>query len=180
LTGSVLAELALAGRIGLEADRLVVLDPTPVGTPEEDTALAQIVEDDSRDLQWWVMSLRRGLQERTAARLVTQGILTEQRRRTLWIFSAIVHPTVDRGPKHEISARLSRVLDGTSTEPRAVLLLSIAHAASLDRVLYPDIDDESIERRLIVEGRTGEFTEKLIDAIQRSSLLLTAAALSGT
>jgi hypothetical protein len=86
LVGAVLAELVVAGRIGFEGrkgDEIVVLDPTPLGTPEEDAVLARIVEEKPRRTQWWFNKLKSQLRQRTVERLVASGILAEERHSLL-------------------------------------------------------------------------------------------------
>ena len=60
LAGAVLMDLALEDRIDTDIERLVLVDPTPVGDDLLDPSLAMIAEDDeTRDTAQWVDRIAR-------------------------------------------------------------------------------------------------------------------------
>jgi hypothetical protein len=87
LTGAVLAELTLAGRLGLEGDRLMVLDRSPTGDEELDDVLATIAADQPRAPKWWLDRLTNPQRRWSLlARLAERGVLGERHGRVLGLF----------------------------------------------------------------------------------------------
>jgi len=180
LTGAVLADLALAGRITLDGAAVTVSDPTPVGTPDEDAALDRIAAEQPHDLHWWLMDLRRDLQERIIARLVTRGALGEKRQRTMGIFSQTIHPSADPALERQALARLTSLIDGAPPEPESLLLLAIVHATGLDEVIFPQVEAGAIEARLAEQADLSELVQQIVTTLPKTATLLTIAALAGT
>ncbi|MBP2708357.1 GPP34 family phosphoprotein [Microbispora sp. RL4-1S] len=179
LAGAVLVELAAARRIDVDGEQIVVRDPAPLGTPEEDATLARISEEEPHDLQWWIRSLRSGLYERTLARLIARGVVDEQRRRPLGILPSTRHLTIDPAPARELRRRLSAIFDDAPADPGTVALLAIVKAGTLDRVILPEIDPDTVERRIreLSEGeQVAEAVAKVIKYIQVALVIVVSAA----
>jgi hypothetical protein len=57
--GALLTDLVVAGRIGIDDDRIRCVDPSPTGDPELDAALHRIAgEKKEREAKWWISKLR--------------------------------------------------------------------------------------------------------------------------
>ncbi|GAA0953655.1 GOLPH3/VPS74 family protein [Actinocorallia libanotica] len=183
LVGSVLAELALAGRIGFDKDKLLVLDPAPVGTAEEDAALARLAgEAKVRRAYWWAGKLKSGLRQRTLTRLVEAGVLNEEQRTVLGVFPTTRHPEANPLPEQELRARLAAVLDGAPADARSAALLAIVQACHLNRHVFPDVDKKQYKRRVEAfaeDNEVGEVVKKTIQQIEGAMVALMVAATAG-
>ncbi|HET9654774.1 MAG TPA: GPP34 family phosphoprotein [Kineosporiaceae bacterium] len=181
LAAALLVELAEQGRIDVDGDGIVVRDVTPLGKPDEDAALARIAETKPHDFAWWVSSLRSGLAQTTLARLVAQGVVTEERVRRFGIFSHTRHPLADPGSAHAVRERLSAVLQGESAEPRAVALLSLSHATGLDRLILPESTPAGVEQRLNQLGATAtaDAVAKVVKNVNAAVVAAVTAATAG-
>ncbi len=148
LAAAILMELVDAGRIDTTGDRVVVRDPAPVGVAELDDVLARIVTEQAHDLGWWVRSARSGLYGRFLAKLVARGVVTQQRGRVLGIFPTSFPRLADTTAGHELRDRLEAVLGAGAADPRDVVLLAIVYATGLDRMIFPTIAADVVERRV--------------------------------
>ncbi len=132
IAGGVVMELALRGHIDTDLTSLFVVDPQPTGDQLLDEFLQEISsEPEQHSSAWWIdrLSARHGeLVEQIRARLVAAGILREEERRFLWMFSSRAYPEVSDREEREAKARLLSILF-TDAVPasRDALLLSLAN-----------------------------------------------------
>jgi Golgi phosphoprotein 3 len=181
--GAVLAELLLEKRIDIEAVRkrkyARLLSSTPVGDPLLDECLSRIAEARRRaQLHGWVSRLAgtKNLKHRVAEQLARRGILRVDEDKVLWIFTRRIYPEVDPQPEREIIERLRRAIFGESREidPRTVILLSLAQAADLLKLVFDRKDLKSRKARIqqIVNGEmTGKATKEAIEAMQAAIMV---------
>jgi len=148
VAAGLLMELALQGRIDTDLTRLFLTDPAPTGDPLLDTVLQAIAaETQPHQSAWWIdrISLwHADLVGHILERLVAAGILREEERSFLWVFSHRAYPAVTGAEEREAKARILALLfDDAVPEPRDVLLLGLAQATgALGRVLT----EEELER----------------------------------
>ncbi|HEV2345747.1 MAG TPA: GPP34 family phosphoprotein [Actinocrinis sp.] len=150
LMGADLVELALARRVVMEGDRVLVLDARPTGDRLLDEALASIAAKDRPPrARAWVQAVRKGL------RSDYLGVLTEQRaiRRTprpfLRFFTVTDLVVLEPGRQAGIKARIDAVASGAAMDdPRGRALAGLAHAAGLSTVLYPGTANRALRKRL--------------------------------
>jgi golgi phosphoprotein 3 len=140
LAGAVLMELALAGRLDTDRDRLDILDRTPTGDAVLDRGLTLLAE--ARDSRGALMLLAReeaGLRPAVLVALVARGLLTRVDGRVLLVFPERRYPKPeDRPEPREVRARLIRsVATDDIPEPREALLLGLARATALLPLLLP-------------------------------------------
>ena len=140
LSGAILMDLALRGRLDCDLQRLVVVDETPVGEEILDGPLAEIVAaGDEADARTWVVRLSaRGkeVQEAALARLVGRGILRVEDRSFLWVFGSRRYPMVDDREEREVKLRILDVLlSDRIPAPRDVALICLADAANAFQVI---------------------------------------------
>ncbi|MBT2207154.1 MULTISPECIES: GPP34 family phosphoprotein [Actinomadura] len=162
LSGAILAELVLSGRAYLEGGHVRprppgAADVTPGAVtgrslardPELDEALARIARSPGVATDRWVAVLSgAALLLRLRNGLIGQGILAEEEQWILGVLRSSSHPELNPLPRREIVARLdaalaSAPLDGIAPDPRTAMLLEIAHACDLARILFsavPDLD----------------------------------------
>jgi hypothetical protein len=144
IAGGVLMELALLGRIDTDLTSLFTVDPKPTGDDLLDRALKEIsAEPDKRPTTWWIerFGLSGGDLTRTVLRrLVEAGILREEDRQFLWMFSRRAYPQNTGREEREAKARLlSMIFNDAVPDPRDTLLLSLADSSGvLNELLSPD------------------------------------------
>lgn len=169
LAGAVLMELALAGRIDTDRDRLERVDPAPTGDAVLDAAYAAIAEaPDSRGAILVLARQEAAMRGALLARLVAAGVLREEAGRVLWVIATRRYPKRPDGTEaEEVRARLRRVLLGNEIpDPRDALLIGLARAAGLlPLLLGPEELPLARERIVLVAG---------LEALSRS--LATAVA----
>ena len=136
LGGAVLMDLALENRIDTDAERLFLVDPTPIGDRLLDPMLAEIARaDGSHDALYWVEHATRHADEiREAAleRLVETGVLRLHDDRFLWIFGAQRYSVVDGEVERELRRQIREVLlSEMIPDPREIVIVTLADGCGL-------------------------------------------------
>lgn len=146
LTGAVLAELTLAGRLGLEGDQLMVLDRSPTSDEELDDVLATIAADQPRAPKWWLDRLTNPQRRWSLlARLAERGVLSERHGRVLGLFRSTQYPELDPSVERGIRERVAGVLDGAAPDERVSVLVALLRACGLDGMLFPHADRDRVK-----------------------------------
>jgi Golgi phosphoprotein 3 len=144
IAGGILMELALLGRIDTDLASLFIVDAKPTGDELLDQALKEIsAEPNKRPTTWWIerFGLNGGdLTHTVPRRLVEAGILREEDRQFLWMFSRRAYPPNTGREERDAKARLlSMIFDDAVPDPRDTLLLSLADSSGvLNELLSPD------------------------------------------
>ena len=156
VAGAVLMELALAGRLDTDRDRLEWISRAPTGDAVLDRALAEIANaTDSRGALMLLAREEAGLRPLVLQRLVAAGLLREERGRVLLVFPARRYvKSAARPEPREVRARLAWIIETDEIpEPREALLLGLARAVALLPVLLPpELVAERQERIALVAG----------------------------
>ncbi|MGQ9365288.1 anti-sigma factor antagonist [Azospirillum sp. ST 5-10] len=133
--GAVLMELALAGRIDCDLERMSVVDPRPTGEPLLDGVLARLAGQGAHAPADWINDVAEqgnALRAAALARLVERGIVKKQEGRFLWIFRDRRYPVVDGREQREVRARLRALLLGDDIpDPRDVVLVGLVDLSGL-------------------------------------------------
>jgi len=152
VAGGILMELALRENIDTDLKSLFVVNPKPTGDELLDAALQEISsEPEQHSSAWWIdqLSIRHpDLVQRVMARLVAAGILREEQRRFLWVFSRRAYPQISGREEREAKARLMSVLFNDEVpNPRDTLLLGLAKSTDvLSAILTSDELDKAYSR----------------------------------
>jgi hypothetical protein len=193
LGGALVAELALAERIGVTGEeegwsrrgRLTITDPRPTDDPELDRALQAVVAAEGRKVKDLLsgMSSRRitkGLRDRLAERLARAGALERVEEKVLGLFPWTTWPARDRAPEDEVRRRLHGALvAGTTPAERTVVLVALLQVAGLLSKVLPDQDRRLIQRRA-KELSEGDWVAKAVkQALDEVAAATTAAAVGG-
>lgn len=133
--GAVIAELVMAQRVKIEADRkrqlLTVVDSAALSDPLLDEWLAAITASKKRrQVSEWVGKIAgtRDLKHRVATQLCRRGILRTAEDQVLWIFTRRVYPELDPKPERELVGRLEAAIFGDEdVDPRTAVLIGIAY-----------------------------------------------------
>ena len=186
LAGALLLELALAERIGVERNRVVVRDPAPTGDRLVDEALTRIAADErGRKPGDWVSALARDVRTRTLDGLVEAGVLTREQSKVLFVFDVTRYPAAERvepAAETEARQRLVAAVSGQGpVEPRTAALCSLLAATGLDRKVFAGLDRKRVQARLkeISEGAwAAAAVKKTIEEIEAVMLITVVAAAS--
>ncbi|NKE45699.1 GPP34 family phosphoprotein [Roseomonas frigidaquae] len=139
LAGAILMELALAGRIDTDLDRLVLVQQRPTGDALLDGVLARLVAGNTageRTSRWWIQDIAKSgpaLRAQVLERLVDGGVLRRIEDRFLWVFPERRYPkATGRAETAEVRRRLRGVLlEDEIPDPRDALLIGLAKASGL-------------------------------------------------
>jgi hypothetical protein len=196
LAGAVVMELALRGRISLDAD---VVSTTGTATDDAllDDALRAIAATPGKDLSHWVWHLSRdlrGLRQRLLDRLVARGTLEKRERRVLLLFHQNVYPERDTRVEHDIRARVdAALLQGATPAAPTACLIHLAAACRVTDAVYPreqqvaikarigELDDAGVAganavAALVVQAETAAVTAATMAAITAATVAATSAA----
>lgn len=156
VAGSLLADLAAAGRIGCIASRLVVVtDRAATGRPVLDSVLQQIATGRDRSPRCWV------------GKLASQQAIRRAEDLVAWRGA----PDGDVVPqREELLARLSEVLT-TESEPdaRTAALAALVAACGLSGKLFSGVDRRARDRRLAAVS-AGQWAAAGVRASRRAAM----------
>ena len=181
LAGAVLMDLALEDRIDTDIERLVLVDPTPVGDDLLDPSLAMIAEDDeTRDAAQWVdriarseivESVREGAIERLIERRILEGEAGGFLSLTRWVARARRYPRVSGPAGREVEGRIMGILFAEDVpEPRDAMLIALFDACRIfDRVLSPE-ERANVADRIDLLGRLDLIGRSVSDAIRTAEV----------
>jgi hypothetical protein len=171
LAGALLMDLALAGRIDTDRDRLWVADPAPTGDAVPDAALAALAAPGApADARGAILLLAReagAAREALLDRLVAAGILRRVEGRVLWVFADRRYP---KAPGHaeaeDARTRLRALLLAEEIPtPREALLLGLARAAGLLPLILSADDLAQVQPWLDLVTRIESLNRSLGQAV---------------
>jgi Golgi phosphoprotein 3 (GPP34) len=186
MAGALLAELALAEQVRLVDGRITAVDSSPLGDPDLDAMLQQILADGKpRPAERWIKRFRQGgLRNRRLARLADLGVLETREHKILGFIRHTSYPERDPAARNEVHARLRALVEGGPADDRSSALLAIVHACKLDRKVFPDVDRGSMRRRVkeITEQEwAGRAVAKVIASIHAGvSAAVAGAVIAGS
>lgn len=158
LAGSVLLELALAGKFDVGDGKIVVTDATPTGDPVLDETLSAVANDKkARTPRDWISKLPGDkLHERLLDDMVAAGMLNREKDKVLWVFPRTRYPSatgVEPPQETDARQRLNAALDGPDpVDPRTSALAALVQAAGLSGKVFEDRKGRDVKRR--IEGMT--------------------------
>lgn len=177
LAGSVLADLALAGRIDLGSQAVVVRSTAPTGQPSLDWALAEIAGDKPRQTRRWVEKLRGETGKRTVSELLAAGVVRDEQGRFLG-FTSHRYPEPDPRQTDRLRADLVDLVSGgrSARDLRLVTLVSLVQATGLGGHVLPDVPKRQLKQR-VTELEAGAGPSQAIRKAVESAY--TRAAVAG-
>jgi hypothetical protein len=150
LAGAQLVELALAGRIVPDGDRIAVVVPRPTGDPTLDYALELLRRRGSpvRAVHW-IGGPRLGLRQTYLAHLERCGMVHAVPGQVYGVLPTTRYQASGAGPGPAIRGRLdAAVRTGVPPDPRTAALAALAHSVGLGKHLYPGNEGRSARTRL--------------------------------
>lgn len=150
LAGAQLVELALAGRIAPDGDRIAVVVPRPTGDPTLDSAL-ELLRRRGAPVRavHWIGGPRLGLRQTYLSHLERCGMVHAVAGQMCGVLPTTRYQATDTEISREIRARLdSAIRTGVPPDPRTAALAALAHAVGLGKHLYPGNEGRSSRSRL--------------------------------
>ena len=187
LGAGLLSELALSERIDLvkvKKSMLVELrDATPASDPALNAAIEKLADAKRRaSAQTWVsrFSQIKRLRHEIAGGLVERGILDEDERKVLLIFSKTVYPERDAGPERALIERLRGAIFGDGdVDVRTAAVAGIAHATGLLNSAFDKRELKKRKKRIesLMESRpSAQAVSEAVAATQAAIVAATTAA----
>lgn len=171
LAGAMLMDLARAGRVDTDRDRLWVTDDAPTWDPVLDAALGHLAAPGAPgDARGAILLLARDIADPRDAlldRLVAAGALGRFEDKVLWLFTGRQHPAAaGQGPADLARARLrGLLLDQEIPPPRDALLLGLVRAAGLLPLILDAGEAEQVQPWLALVTRIERLNRSLGAAV---------------
>jgi hypothetical protein len=149
LRGAVLVALALAGRVEVVDGQIVVRDPSPLGDPNLDEALAGLAAVRAVPAAQWMADSPAGFVSGCFERLEAAGVLRSETVWLLFIAQRKGYRLTDPGYFDQLRAALrTAVSSGGPVESGMAALAGLVHAGDLALLLYPGRENASVRARL--------------------------------
>jgi hypothetical protein len=168
LMGADLVELAIAERVVMDGDYVLVVNARPTGDPLLDDALASIAAAKRPPTaRAWVRSVRRGLRSEHLLALADKGSIELSPRAFLRFFTVTDIIVLDTERQASIRARIDAIAaSALSDDPRERALAGLTYACGLASVLYPGGANRVARKRLEQAARTERVSSRASRATQ--------------
>jgi len=187
LSGAILAELVLAGRITIDDDKKQLVNLVDSSLPGEaflDEALNLIATAKRRRRAAnWVMRFAsiKKFRHRIAQQLCRRGILKDSEDKVLWIFTRKIYPEIDPRPEKQLVEQLRRAIfvDKEKVPPRTAIVLSLAHGTGMLAIHFDRKELKRRKKRIeqIASGEAvGGATKAAVEAAQAAMMAAQTAA----
>jgi Golgi phosphoprotein 3 (GPP34) len=172
VAGAHLMDLALAGRVRLDDEVLVVADVRPTGDGPLDATLSEIAGDEPRSPKEWIGRLAKAEPHKAVvASLRERGVLREERSKVLGIFNRTRDLEADPEPEREVRARLRAALvQGGALDARTASLASLVSATELVGEAFPDPEDRKAAKRRLEELKEGDELRDALGAVNQAAV----------
>ncbi|HKA69120.1 MAG TPA: GPP34 family phosphoprotein [Actinomycetes bacterium] len=136
ITGGLLCDLLLRGKLGADGSFCRLTDPTPLGCPAPDDLLDQIAADRQRARTWlgWVRGYARDAQTAVVEELERHGRLVRYERRVLGVLALPRHSLIDPTRADRLRTAIRRAVTaapGAPCERRLAALTVLTGLAGL-------------------------------------------------
>jgi hypothetical protein len=180
LAGAVLADLAWAGKIDTDQERLTILDPSPTGDPLLDPWLALIAsEKNVHSVAHWLSVLadrQKEIEQPALDRLIDRGILKRQDKKILWVIGLRRYPTVDGHERTEVRTRLGQLILGEDLpDPRDAMLISLLRGCRLTDNIFQGPEFASRGERLATLAKMDLVGREVASATTNAIISFTTA-----
>jgi len=156
MSGSLLAELAMRGKVGVrESHRLELMDTSQTGDEIIDEALEQIqLSNQPRKVIYWIKYFSdepKKFWQRLAERLEANGVVKQEEKRLTWVIPYADSPDKNASAKFALKSRIRKsVLADEDLEKHDLALLSMVKACNLLNLVFTK-DERKMARRRIYE-----------------------------
>ncbi len=180
LSGAVLMDLALLGKIDTDLKKLTVIDPSPTGNDLLDPTLQRLVEaDEQHDARYWVEFCQRDsmtIRQRALDRLCEAGILEREDNRFLWVFRSRRYPIRDGKVEREVKLRIMSILFSEEIpDPHDIAIVGLVDACGIFRHLLSQREHNGASERIAQIRRMDLIGQAVTTAVREIELQLAQA-----
>ena len=158
-------------------------------SPFGDDAIEQIRGSErTHKAKGWINRLSRDkLIQRVADRLIEQGVLTQEKKRFLWVIPYATYPQHDASghpstAKYEVKQRLrAAILGGETPDARTVALVSMVHATRMLNLIFTPDERKAANRQiegLVQEDVFGQVVAEVLQEIDAATMIAITEATS--
>lgn len=188
LTGSILSELAMMGRIELKDGKVILADDTLTEISYFNTVIDEIKDDHKeRTVEHWINHFSgntKAINDPVYLSLVDKGILKEEDKTYFLLFNTNVYPTVDARPEQEIRKHVNDVVfNNRETDPEIAMLLSLIKTCDLTAEVFGRERKEEADKKLaeIIENNEyGKAVSKTVQDMEAAILMATTTVVTTT
>lgn len=171
VSGGILLELVLAGRVSVAGKYLELTDTTPTGDQLLDsrTALIEIWlrGRSKRRVTEWLTKEQPKAVAAALESLCKRGVVVEEKHKAFGVFPIRRYPEADGAIEGELRDRLRAVvLDGAEPDTRTAGLIALIHSAKLHALAFPDSQRKLVAARM-AEVANGQWAAKSVRAAIR-------------
>ena len=183
VSGAMVSELLIRQKIVLNKDEnplVELVDTKPTGDEILDELLEEIkTSKKQRSLKDWVYQAAnlKELKHRIAQQLCDHGILKQDEKKVLWLFTQRVYPELDGSVEDSLRARMAAIMFDPDVKPdaRTAVLIALASHASLlkDNFATEELRQHQERIKQLADGdllATGA-TKETIEAIQAAIMV---------
>ncbi|MFY9255006.1 MAG: GPP34 family phosphoprotein [Fuerstiella sp.] len=185
VAGAMVSELLLQRRIvrgeGKDGD-VSVANMEATGDELLDELLQMIQSSKKpRSLSHWVRQTAglKDLPHRVAHQLSEKGVVKEDKKKFLWVFTQRIYPEIDGTFEDDIRQRMANIMFDESTVPdgQTAVLIALARHASLLKPNFPAVELQQHKERInsLANGDVlaSDATKETIKAVQAAILVAT-------
>jgi Golgi phosphoprotein 3 (GPP34) len=149
MRGAVLVALTLAGRVEVADGQIVVRDPSPLGDPNLDEALAGLAALRAVPAAEWMADIPAGFVTAYFERLEAAGALRSETVWLLFIAKRKGYRLVDPGYFEKLRAALRAAVTGAGpVESSMAALAGLVHAGDIAHLMYPGRENTPLRAKL--------------------------------
>lgn len=184
VSGGILLDLVLAGRVTVSGTYLGLVNTTPTGDPLLDSRTALIETwlrgRKRQQVAKWLTKDHTKAVDAALESLCRRGVVVEEKHRALGVFPVRRYPEADGAVEAEVRERLHAVvLGGAQPDTRTAGLIALIHSAKLHRLAFPDSPQKQVAARMS-EVAAGHWAAASVRAairdMQAAMVAVTAAA----
>ena len=176
MAGTIIADLALKGRIDTDLDSLYLTDPTPTEDELLDTTLQDIVKIEKQyDAQYWIERNANRVDEIITTsfdRLVERGVLVRELGDYFGLARSVsrsgIYPFKDSTEREAKARILDVILNYTIPDPRDAILVALLHACEGFKLLLEEEDYEEALERINLVSKLDLLGRTVATAVQNS------------
>ncbi|MEV6394733.1 GPP34 family phosphoprotein [Streptomyces sp. NPDC051907] len=171
VSGGILLELVLAGRVSVVGKHLELTDTTPTGDQLLDSRTVLIEtwlrgRKQRRVTDWLTRDQAKAVGAALES-LCKRGVVVEEKHKALGVFPMRRYPEADGAVETELRERLRAVvLGGAEPDTRTAGLIALIHSAKLHRLAFPDGPRKQVAARM-GEVAAGQWAAESVRAALR-------------